>query len=157
MAFLASFYVSVSNVYQWSFRIFWSLSLCYILFACVRYGGAVNWVLSLPQWQPLSRLNFAGFLVHTMVLIAIKVNMRNGFFFSNFTFVSSPLIPDFGYSHGVLIALSFQIQLYVIVCLVTFVISTIITLTIEMPIAALQQRNSLQLKEKQSYELAIKK
>lgn len=53
----------------WQARFWWSLALCYIIFACLNgQGGIVNWFLSQPRWQPLSRLSFNIYLIHYTVM-----------------------------------------------------------------------------------------
>ena len=50
-------------------HIAWSISLSYIIFACVHdSGGPVNWLLSLPMWQPISKLSYAIYLIHCAIL-----------------------------------------------------------------------------------------
>lgn len=56
-------------------RIGWSISLSYMIFACVHLhssGGPINKFLSLAFWQPLSRLTFAIYLIH-YYLIRLKL------------------------------------------------------------------------------------
>lgn len=49
------------------FRIGWSLSVAWIIFACQNgSGGIVCWFLSLKQWQPLGRMGLSIYLVHRM-------------------------------------------------------------------------------------------
>ena len=90
-------------------RIAWSICLSYMTFACVHdSGGPVNKFLSLPIWQPLSRLTYAIFLIHyyliTMALYSIKTPPHfSGFSaFHNFismfvlsVFISIPLVLAF--------------------------------------------------------------
>uniref|UniRef100_T1IKA9 Acyltransferase 3 domain-containing protein n=1 Tax=Strigamia maritima TaxID=126957 RepID=T1IKA9_STRMM len=50
-------------------RTLWSLMLCWIIFACSNgYGAFANFTLSLPFWQPLSRLTYSAYLVHVLVI-----------------------------------------------------------------------------------------
>lgn len=58
-------------------RVAWAIALCYIIFACVHnYGGPINWFLSHPLWQPLSRLSFATYLLQFPVLIFTFGSMK---------------------------------------------------------------------------------
>lgn len=90
MVFLAKNYISVSYLPQWAFQVSWSLALCTLIFVCISGSGSVvDWFLSLPQWQPLSRLSFITFLFHVMVFMAINVNVKTGLYFSKFALVSA--------------------------------------------------------------------
>lgn len=82
---LMYFHEHVSDFSKWQFNIVWSLTLCYIVFAC-RYGrgGVVNWVLSLSIWHPLSRLSFVMFLIEQMVMRAM---LQNGEHFTKIGYV----------------------------------------------------------------------
>lgn len=58
-------------------RILWSIALCYIVFACVHdSGGPVNWFLSYPLWQPISRVCYAIYLIHFSVLLTLVASMK---------------------------------------------------------------------------------
>ena len=49
-------------------RNIWSLAVCYMIFACANNsGGPINEFLSLPMWQPLSRLSYAIYLIHSSI------------------------------------------------------------------------------------------
>lgn len=88
VAVIYVFKYSADNVaILWSSRIVWSLAMCYIIFACIHCGGIVNWFLSLPQWQLLSRLSYITYLIHPTVIIVIYVNTQNGIYFSKLAFV----------------------------------------------------------------------
>lgn len=74
-------------------RIFWSLAICYIIFACVHgHGGVINSLLSLPLWQPLSRLSFVTFLIHIEVVTILIGNRRTGNYFSKLDYVRNVFI-----------------------------------------------------------------
>lgn len=47
-------------------RLFWSLSVAWIIFAChkLKSGGVIRWLLSLPEWQPLGRLSLTMYIIH---------------------------------------------------------------------------------------------
>ncbi|XP_031622733.1 nose resistant to fluoxetine protein 6-like isoform X2 [Contarinia nasturtii] len=60
------------GLYLGGSRIIWSISLCYIIFACVHnYGGFVNWFLAHPFWKPISKLSFSIYLIHFVVIYRI--------------------------------------------------------------------------------------
>lgn len=70
-------------------RVGWSIALCYIIFACVHgYGGPVNWFLSLPLWQPLSRLSYAMYILHGSVQTILSLSMKQPPYFSQMEAVS---------------------------------------------------------------------
>lgn len=54
-------------LYGACFRVGWSLSVAWIIFACQNgSGGIIRWFLSLKQWQPLGRMGLSIYLVHRM-------------------------------------------------------------------------------------------
>lgn len=58
-------------------RIVWSIAVCYIIFACIHdSGGIVNWFLSLPVWQPFSKLSYAIYLNHCYIMTTTMVSMK---------------------------------------------------------------------------------
>lgn len=70
-------------------RVAWSMGLCYIIFACAHgYGGPVNWFLSLPLWQPLSRLSYAIYLLHFIVIMVQVASIKQVQYFSEMIAVS---------------------------------------------------------------------
>lgn len=55
----------------------WSLAFCYIIFACANNaGGPINWFLSHPFWQPISKLSY----VFT-VTVKEQNSFSNGFLY----------------------------------------------------------------------------
>ncbi|XP_065331424.1 nose resistant to fluoxetine protein 6-like [Cloeon dipterum] len=63
----------------------WSLCLCWIIWACVNgYGGVVNSILSWKYFVPLSKLTFAGYLMHAPVLTSHAGLTRTPYFVSHF-------------------------------------------------------------------------
>lgn len=60
--------LEIGFYFAWS-RVVWSISVCYIIFACVNnYGGFVNWFLAHPFWKPISRLSYSIYLTHYIVI-----------------------------------------------------------------------------------------
>ncbi|EGD82595.1 hypothetical protein PTSG_03249 [Salpingoeca rosetta] len=56
-------------VYQALCRPAWSVLLCTLIITCASgYGYAVNWLLTLPFWEPLARLTFAAYLIHPALI-----------------------------------------------------------------------------------------
>lgn len=71
-------------------RVAWSIALCYIIFACVHNsGGVVNWYLSHPLWQPISRVCYAIYLLHFFVISSILGPMKTPSYFSELNVVCS--------------------------------------------------------------------
>ena len=78
---------SVSHL--WEERGTWSLCIGYIIFACVNgHGSIVNWFLSHPRCQPLSRLSFNIYLVHQTAMDVMYANRKVAWNFSLFSLVS---------------------------------------------------------------------
>lgn len=64
-------------------RVLWSIALCYIIFACVhKSGGPVDWFLSHPLWQPISRISFATYLVHFPLILVLMIPTKTSLYFS---------------------------------------------------------------------------
>lgn len=58
-------------------RIAWSIAVCYIIFASVHgSGGVVNWFLSLPVFQPFSKLSYGIYLNHCYLMTVTMVSMK---------------------------------------------------------------------------------
>ncbi|XP_044737108.1 nose resistant to fluoxetine protein 6-like isoform X2 [Chrysoperla carnea] len=97
-------------------RVAWAAGLSWIIFACIHgYGGPVNWFLSLPLFQVLSRLTYSIFLTHFWLQIAHKNSTQMPYIFSN-------------------------MHLWYLVCgnlLTTLIISVFWTLTFEAPFVVL--------------------
>lgn len=70
-------------------RVTWAVALCYIIFACVHnHGGAINWFLGHPLWQPLSRLSYSIYLMHYITTMTIMGNVKMSLYFTELTAVS---------------------------------------------------------------------
>ncbi|EDW67403.1 uncharacterized protein Dvir_GJ24124 [Drosophila virilis] len=66
-------------------RIAWPLSLCWVVFACMRgYGGLANSFLSSPLWQPLSKISYTAYIFHIFVQQINGRRMRTSTFFSDY-------------------------------------------------------------------------
>lgn len=59
-------------------RALWSLSICYVIFACHQHqtGGIIRWFLSLNFWQPLSKIGLSIYIAHTSYLVATSGNIQ---------------------------------------------------------------------------------
>lgn len=74
------------GLYEAMSRIFWPMALCYIIFACRhKLGGPIDTFLSLPMWQPLSRLSYAIYIVHFPLLTLINSTKKTPSYFSEVT------------------------------------------------------------------------
>lgn len=63
------FHSLFKGLYDAMSRVIWSIALCYVILACVyNYGGPINWFLSHPLWQPLSKLSYSICLIHYPIL-----------------------------------------------------------------------------------------
>lgn len=68
---------AVAVTYGGLHRTAWGLAVAWVIFACVTgYGGFINTFLSYPGFIPLSRLTYAGYLVHINVLYFTDVTMK---------------------------------------------------------------------------------
>lgn len=90
-------------------RVAWSISLSYIIFACIHdSGGPVNRFLSLSVYQPLAKLSFTIYLIHLLVMAATTLTFQTSPTFSEMaayqsaisvfvisTFISIPLVLAF--------------------------------------------------------------
>lgn len=90
---------SISRAYHISFlalhRNLWSVALCWIIFACqnLKTGGIIRWFLSLPQWQPISRMGLSMYLVGAVYQVTMILNQRVPLYMNFWQFVS--IIIDF--------------------------------------------------------------
>lgn len=65
-------------------RVGWGICLSWIIFACVLgYGGPINWLLSLPQWQPIGRLSYSIYIVHMPIQLMLSTSARTTSYFSD--------------------------------------------------------------------------
>ncbi|XP_055304070.1 nose resistant to fluoxetine protein 6-like isoform X2 [Sitodiplosis mosellana] len=64
-------------------RVAWSIALIFIIFSCVHNsGGPVNWFLSHPLWQPISRLCYSIYLLHFPCVMVVMSSMKASPYFS---------------------------------------------------------------------------
>ncbi|XP_044729325.1 O-acyltransferase like protein-like [Chrysoperla carnea] len=71
-----SYYMAMSTL-------FYCLASSWIIFACIfNYGGIMNWFLSLPMWQVLSKLSYAMFLTHFALQMAFHATIKTPTWFS---------------------------------------------------------------------------
>lgn len=81
------------GLYDGLSRVGWSIALSYIIFACAHNaGGSVNWFLSHPLWQPLSRLCYAIYLMHVPVVVAMAATMKTPFYFTHLSLLQNIIL-----------------------------------------------------------------
>ncbi|CAG9786468.1 unnamed protein product [Diatraea saccharalis] len=77
-------YQTFDNFLNAYMRSLWSLSLGWIIFACVHgYGGPVNWFLSLSMWKLPARLSYAMYLIHLPIIMIANSSWTQTYFFRN--------------------------------------------------------------------------
>lgn len=92
-------------------RIIWSISLSYIIFACVHDPtGLVNRFLSHRFWLPASRLTYAVFCCHFALILLIMGTMKAPLHFSilNYTYISVAVLVSM-ILVGILATLAFEV------------------------------------------------
>lgn len=86
----------VYGLYDALSRVTWAMAMSFIVFAChFGYGGPINWILSLPQWQPISRLTYAMYLLHLPVILLILGQSRTSSSFSELNGVTNNILLTF--------------------------------------------------------------
>ncbi|XP_044729189.1 O-acyltransferase like protein-like [Chrysoperla carnea] len=66
-------------------RTFWSIGICWIIFACYTgYGGPINWFLSLNMWTPLCRISYSVYLIHLIQQLMKEASTHTIKYFSPF-------------------------------------------------------------------------
>ncbi|XP_035690804.1 O-acyltransferase like protein-like [Branchiostoma floridae] len=100
------------------YRSLFATSVAWLVYACsVGYGGLVTEFLSWRGWAPLSRLSYAAYLVHPIILHAYTMSQKTLLFFS----VANWCVTAFG------------------IIVVTFVSASAASLMVEMPCMELEQ------------------
>jgi peptidoglycan/LPS O-acetylase OafA/YrhL len=78
----------VRIAYQSFCKIMWSLSVAYMICACVTsQGGWINRLLSWSIWAPLSKLTYAAFLTHVAFIIYLYATREHGIHVSDATMI----------------------------------------------------------------------
>ncbi|XP_051862820.1 nose resistant to fluoxetine protein 6-like [Drosophila albomicans] len=71
-------------------RIAWPLSLCWVVFACMKgYGGLADSFLSSPLWQPLSRLSYSAYIYHVYIQLVNDKRVRSPSYLSDYDMMLS--------------------------------------------------------------------
>lgn len=66
------------NIYDAVSRDLWALSICWIIFAChhLQSGSIIRTILSLPFWQPLSKMCLSIYLTHFIYIMMTMANFK---------------------------------------------------------------------------------
>ncbi|KAG5684553.1 hypothetical protein PVAND_013778 [Polypedilum vanderplanki] len=66
-----AFYIAIQ-------RNVWAVAICWIVFACqnIKTGGFIRWFLSLPQWQPISRMGLSMYITGAVYQVIMILNQR---------------------------------------------------------------------------------
>ncbi|KAK4876116.1 hypothetical protein RN001_012538 [Aquatica leii] len=65
-------------------RIPWSIAIAWFIFACInKLSGPVNYILSAPVCQAISRISYCTFLTNTTVIAVVTLQTRRGVEFTN--------------------------------------------------------------------------
>ncbi|XP_065897368.1 nose resistant to fluoxetine protein 6-like [Dysidea avara] len=92
----------------------WSVGISVVIFLCnTGYGGVVNSFLSWPEWDPLVRLSYGVYLFHVLVIFYIMGTLQSSLIFTDTVYI----------------------MLCVFVIVVSFALSIVLTLTVELPIS----------------------
>lgn len=71
-------------------RTIWPLCLCWISYTCLSgYANWVNWFLSLPLFQVISKIIYSTYLVHLTIISVHVNNYRTLPYFTNYDLVSN--------------------------------------------------------------------
>lgn len=76
---------TLAGIYSSTSRIIWALSLAWVVVACSSgKGGVMGTVLSSRIWLPWSRLTYAAYLIHPVVMAVFYGSRHSTFEFSSF-------------------------------------------------------------------------
>ncbi|KAK5641505.1 hypothetical protein RI129_010052 [Pyrocoelia pectoralis] len=80
----SEYHKPINSVYFALVRPAWALVISGVIFTCANnYGGPVNWFLSLPIFEVLSRFTYTLYIVHYIVIYILTSQMRTTIFFNN--------------------------------------------------------------------------
>lgn len=75
---------SLAGIYSATSRVIWALSLAWMTFAsCAGRGGIIGSLLSAKGWLPWSRLSYAGYLIHPVIMAVFYGSQETTFEFSH--------------------------------------------------------------------------
>lgn len=71
-------------------RTAWSSAIGWLLFVCsLHQEGVVNTILSWPIWTPLTRLNYATYLIHLTIIYMTVFNQTMPFYYQPLTVINN--------------------------------------------------------------------
>lgn len=97
----------------------WALTICWIIFAChqLNSGGLLRIFLSLPLWQPLSKICLCAYLVEFPYIMIMDANRKNSLWMHAW----------------------WQIHIYIGDIAVSFILGVILYLCVEVPVSRVTQ------------------
>ncbi|KAK3706696.1 hypothetical protein RRG08_019691 [Elysia crispata] len=108
----------VAATYNALSRTAWGVSIAWVIFSCVTgHGGVVNKFLSWSLWIPLSRLTYAVYLIHIIVLVLWGAMARSPFYIDDMTII----------------------LLYLATLMGTYALAFVFSLLFESPVMALEK------------------
>ena len=102
--------------YQALSRPAWSISVSWLIFLCsINQGGIVNQILSFSIWSPLARLNYAAYLMHSIVIFTTIFNQVIPFYYQPTTIINlfaAELF--FSYLAAILVVIFFETPFFIL-------------------------------------------
>jgi peptidoglycan/LPS O-acetylase OafA/YrhL len=67
------------NIYDTISKELWSISICWIIFAChyMKSGGVIQSILSYQCWQPIAKMSLSIYLLHYIYIYLTLANLAN--------------------------------------------------------------------------------
>lgn len=125
-----------SAIYITLHRPFWTIGLCWIVFASLKgYAGFIGCFLSLPVFQLLGKLTYSMYLLHLVIIVLNSASIRTPQYISDYQMVRYILILIF----NLLIYVYFQIYIFCGDFLFTMFFSVIWVLLFESPVVAIEK------------------
>jgi len=102
--------------YQSLSRTFWSIIIGWILFLCsIHQGGLVERILSWSIWDPLARLNYSCYLVHSIVVRTMVLSQRMPFYYQAHLVVNNFVSHIFfSYAAAIVVTIFFETPFFII-------------------------------------------
>ncbi|KAF2881926.1 hypothetical protein ILUMI_24241 [Ignelater luminosus] len=101
----------------------WALGVSWVVLACViERGGSVNWFLSLPVFQIISKLTYGMYLTNRTMIIVISAQTRTLPYLNNFGMLYG-FWGDFAYSFGISIIATLGFEMPIRVLIEEFIFS----------------------------------
>lgn len=106
----------VTIAFQTVNRTFWSMSIGWLIFLCSTDNAKlINKILSWPVFVPLARLNYAAYLIHSMVIFTMVFNLMQPIHFQAHVllqqFVSNTVL---SYAAAIVVVLLFEAPFFAI-------------------------------------------